>query len=116
MIFFDWQYAYIGHPFIDFHKIDKMMSEEDRDEYLKLWSGYGSLERARKAYGIATKLGLIMNVWSLNEFGMVYKSFRNLTLLKKSATRRTFHATVSNTQCDYCCTTGRASKSNKINN
>ena len=70
LVIFDWQYAYIGHPFCDFHRVHKHISEDVRDGYLKLWSDFEDIDRARRAYNIARKLGWAMKAWSALEWAL----------------------------------------------
>lgn len=67
VLLFDWEFAHIGHPFCDFHRIHESLSEKVLDEYLLLWAPFEDLKRAREAYGIAQKIGWVMKMWSLFE-------------------------------------------------
>lgn len=64
---FDWQYACIGHPFCDFHRLHSDISEEALREYLGMWSGFESMERAKEAYELAQKLGWCLKMWSISD-------------------------------------------------
>ena len=70
LIVFDWEYAYIGHPFFDFHRIYKEVPNDVLDEYLGLWSEYEGIDGARNAYRIGKKLGLVMKAWSYLEWAV----------------------------------------------
>ena len=68
LIFFDWQFAHIGHPFMDFHRIHKECSQQVIDEYLKLWTSFGTLDDLRETFRTTWKLGWLFKLWSLSEW------------------------------------------------
>lgn len=66
IILFDWQYACIGHPFFDLHEVTvhNDFPENVINDYLDLWAGYESRERAREALEIARILGWTLKMWT----------------------------------------------------
>lgn len=54
---FDWQFAYVGHPFFDLHRLHKDCPHEVLKEYLGLWVGFEDLEDLHKTYRVAWKIG-----------------------------------------------------------
>lgn len=68
LLLFDWEFGHMGHPFTDFHRIFKDVSDDLLDEYLELWSSFEDLGRAREAYDIARRLGCVTKAWSLWEW------------------------------------------------
>lgn len=68
VLIFDWEYAHVGHPFCDLHRIDADASQEVIDGYLRQWLFCGiNLADARRAYDIARKLGWVIRLWGLEE-------------------------------------------------
>lgn len=67
VVLFDWEFACIGHPFCDFHRLNKDSSQEEIDQYLRMWCLFENIERAREAYGIGWKLGWLLKAWSLSD-------------------------------------------------
>lgn len=68
IMLFDWQYSYIGHPFFDFHILHWSAPEEVVEEYLKMWSAFEGMERAKEAYQLARYLGMYLKMWSDLDF------------------------------------------------
>ena len=62
-LIFDWEYAYIGHPFFEFHEMHQVMKPEDVKCYLSLWSKYRSEEELQDAFEIGRKLGWCVKMW-----------------------------------------------------
>lgn len=67
VLFFDWEFAYIGHSFCEFHELYESLSKDEVDEYLSIWEEYEPLERAREAFQIARVIGLCMALWCLHD-------------------------------------------------
>lgn len=65
ILFFDWQYACISHPFCDLHEMHKELTENTMNVYLDLWSEYESRERAREAFELAKNLGWCLKMWTM---------------------------------------------------
>ena len=65
LVIHDWEYAHIGHPFCDFHRIHKHVPETVLEEYLRLWSDFENIERARQAYDLVRDLGWIIKAYTL---------------------------------------------------
>lgn len=66
VMFFDWEFGHIGHPFCDIHRLHKNVSREVLDDYLELWSGSIDIDRAREALELGCKLGWAIKIWSIN--------------------------------------------------
>lgn len=61
LIFHDWQFAVVGHPFYEFHDTSEGWDEEI-NEYLKKWDGFENLTRCQEAYELAKVLGWLPKV------------------------------------------------------
>lgn len=68
VLIYDWDYAHVGHPFCDLHRIDADAPQEVIDNYLSLWKSSGiSISHLRSAYDLARKLGWMIRLWALEE-------------------------------------------------
>lgn len=65
---FDWEYAYIGHPFCDFCSMHERMKPEDVKRYLCMWSKYDTVERLEEAFCLACKLGWCFKMWTMFDY------------------------------------------------
>lgn len=68
LMLFDFEYAYIGHPFCDLTTIAEHLSDEDVDAYLALWAGYAETDDLRRTYDTACMLGWYLRLWKLFDF------------------------------------------------
>lgn len=68
VLIFDWEYAHVGHPFCDLHRIDNEAPQKVVDDYVRLWRIFGiSLAQGRRAYDLARKLGWVVRMWALED-------------------------------------------------
>lgn len=65
---FDWEYAYIGHPFCDMCTVGDKLSPEDLSIYLNLWSPYGSVESLQRSLDLGRKLGWCIRMWRMFDY------------------------------------------------
>lgn len=88
LVIFDWEFAYIGHPFFDFHRIHNYVPEKVREEYLQLWTNYEGIDRLRRAYRVARDIGWAMKACLVLEWSketMARGSAQDPTFLGDSA-------------------------------
>lgn len=65
ILFYDWEYCCISHPFCDFHEIHELLQPEEIREYPSLWVQFEPIERLEEAFHKARKVGLWLKIWTM---------------------------------------------------
>eukprot|EP00178_Gracilaria_changii_P005191 TRINITY_DN1847_c0_g3_i1.p1 TRINITY_DN1847_c0_g3~~TRINITY_DN1847_c0_g3_i1.p1 ORF type:complete len:438 (-),score=32.55 TRINITY_DN1847_c0_g3_i1:1347-2660(-) len=68
---FDWEYAYVGHPFGDLGTLVEKMSTGEIERYLTLWLQYDCMEELKKSLRVGSRLGWCFRLCKLFDYFVV---------------------------------------------
>lgn len=64
IIFHDWEFSCLSHPFCDLHEAGQFMNESKLNTYLDMWKSFEAPDRLRRALKIGKTLGWLLKMWS----------------------------------------------------